>query len=90
MDVAHNGHAFERLLKTVRSRYAYNNLYVVFGTSSAKDAAEIFRLLFDNSRRVYLVEGKHPRAMKIDDLAQQALKVTNASRSFTLIDNGNI
>lgn len=68
LDVAHNLHAIEKVMKMLNSQYKDYNIRVIIGISSNKDVIDVFKKVISTADKVYFVTSASERLLTIDDL----------------------
>ena len=69
-DVAHNSHAFARLLQILKYTYPDYDYRFVLGFSKGKDIPECARLIQELAHAVHLVDSSYPRLAKTQELQE--------------------
>jgi dihydrofolate synthase / folylpolyglutamate synthase len=69
VDAAHNADSAERLMETVRARFRYARVILVFGASAEKDVAGMAQALGPGSATVIVTGSGHRRAADLAGLA---------------------
>lgn len=70
LDVAHNGHGFERLIERLKAVFPNHTYRFVVGFSKGKDIAECARLIEAAASGIHLVSSSHPRLSQATELAR--------------------
>ena len=68
VDCAHNKDSLETLLSTLAATHARRPFTFIFGVNSDKDIMPMLALARAASRRIVLVQSRHPKAMPTPDL----------------------
>lgn len=90
LDVAHNPHGFNRLIKKLQATYPNHDYRFVVGFSKGKDINECIKLIRQNSHKIHLVSSSHPhlatlQEMQINDAIKEetiSQGVQNALRAY--------
>ena len=69
LDAAHNAESAGRLRDALRDLFPHKRLFLIFGASSDKDIAGMFRELLPITHQLITVQAVHPRAMDPEELA---------------------
>src|SRR5690606_27388119 len=69
VDAAHNPHGAEALARAMTESFQFEELAVVIGVLSEKDAAGLLEALIPISDRVYVTAVDSPRSRSAEDLA---------------------
>ncbi len=77
-DVAHNIHAFRKLLGMLAHKYPQHDYRFVVGFSKDKEIEESARLIQDKAYAIHLVSGAHPRLAPLEDI-QKAFAITKGN-----------
>lgn len=72
LDVAHNPHATEYLIKKVKSDYPNHPIKAIVGFAKEKDISGTLKEVVGEVQSIHLVEAKHFRALPISTLAHIA------------------
>jgi dihydrofolate synthase / folylpolyglutamate synthase len=71
LDVAHNSHAMEKLLPSLRQEYPKANLNLICGFSQGKDKHELFKIISSYADKIYLTSTDNPRLTKYSELRDE-------------------
>ena len=71
VDGAHNGDSIRKLVQALRQYFAFVRAIVIFGASSDKNITEMAAGLASFSERIIISQSHHPRAVKVEKLAQE-------------------
>lgn len=72
VDSAHNRNSARRLSQTLQDYLPGRPVSLIFGASEDKDVSGMFAELFPMVRRVFFTQSRHPRAMDLNHLEEQA------------------
>lgn len=68
-------------MQTLLQKHSQSKFRIIYGTSAEKDAYDTLQVLKNYASKIHLVQAKHPRAMKIENLIQTVEEV-----KFGLLD----
>ncbi len=82
VDAAHNPHGAAALVDAVGSYFDFDEIAVVIGVLSDKDAAGIITTLAPMATRFDVTQSHSERAIAVDDLADQVAELTGDEATF--------
>jgi len=82
VDAAHNPHGAAALVDAVGSYFDFDEIAVVIGVLSDKDAAGIITALAPMATRFDVTQSHSERAIAVDDLADQVEELTDEATTF--------
>ncbi|GAA3865765.1 folylpolyglutamate synthase/dihydrofolate synthase family protein [Leifsonia kafniensis] len=82
VDAAHNPHGAAALVEAVGSYFDFDEIAVVLGVLTDKDAAGIITALAPMATRFYVTQSHSERAIAVDELADQVAELTGDETTF--------